>query len=315
MTGKARPSSARERCSRQPALPRRVLRTSPSGRRRQLPAVPLPKPRPMRASARRRPPARPAAAQEIRSSGSCHCNPGPPVDHESGRGPVPRALGGVPIDPDATIVSDPDDTGVVDRNLTTYVRRPEDETRAGGPDESPTGFDRTRLGMPEGIVVKPTDGPSGPLAPGTPFGPRYHIVRLLGIGGMGAVYQAWDAELGVAVALKVIRPEVAADPDGRARFWSGDSSRSCCSPARSRTRTSSASTTSARSTASSSSRCRSSRARISPRSSTRSGKLPIARVLRIARQSRRPRGRARRGRRPPRPEAGQHHGRRGTAAR
>ena len=29
---------------------------------------------------------------------------------------------------------------------------------------------------------------------------------------MGAVYQAWDAELGVIVALKVIRPEVAADP-------------------------------------------------------------------------------------------------------
>ena len=138
--------------------------------------------------------------------------PVPPSITRAAAVPVPRALGGVPIDPDATIVSDPDDTGVVDRNLTTYVRRPEDETRAGGPDESPTGFDRTRLGMPEGIVVKPTDGPSGPLAPGRPFGPRYHIMRLLGIGGMGAVYQAWDAELGVAVAIKVIRPEVAGRP-------------------------------------------------------------------------------------------------------
>jgi hypothetical protein len=29
---------------------------------------------------------------------------------------------------------------------------------------------------------------------------------------MGAVYQAWDEELEVAVALKVIRPEVMADP-------------------------------------------------------------------------------------------------------
>jgi Flp pilus assembly protein TadD len=57
---------------------------------------------------------------------------------------------------------------------------------------------------------------SGPLSPGQPFGSRYHIVRLLGIGGMGAVYQAWDTELNVIVALKVVRPEVAADPTAAA---------------------------------------------------------------------------------------------------
>src|SRR5205085_3133742 len=48
---------------------------------------------------------------------------------------------------------------------------------------------------------------SGPLKVGQAFSARYHIIKLLGIGGMGAVYQAWDAELGVAVALKVIRTE------------------------------------------------------------------------------------------------------------
>ncbi|HUE90060.1 MAG TPA: protein kinase [Vicinamibacterales bacterium] len=52
----------------------------------------------------------------------------------------------------------------------------------------------------------------GPLAVGQSFGPRYSITRVLGVGGMGAVYQAWDAELGVDVAVKVIRPEIAADP-------------------------------------------------------------------------------------------------------
>ena len=51
----------------------------------------------------------------------------------------------------------------------------------------------------------------GPLEVGSAFGARYHIIRMLGIGGMGAVYQAWDAELGVSVAIKVIRPEVMAD--------------------------------------------------------------------------------------------------------
>jgi tetratricopeptide (TPR) repeat protein len=52
----------------------------------------------------------------------------------------------------------------------------------------------------------------GPLKVGEQFGTRYTILRQLGIGGMGAVYQAWDAELNVAVALKVIRPEAVQDP-------------------------------------------------------------------------------------------------------
>lgn len=54
-------------------------------------------------------------------------------------------------------------------------------------------------------------GGAGPLVPGQPFGTRYHIIRVLGAGGMGVVYHAWDGELGVAVALKVIRPEVMQD--------------------------------------------------------------------------------------------------------
>ena len=63
-----------------------------------------------------------------------------------------------------------------------------------------------------GMTMSRSAAKRAPLTPGEQFGPRYHLIRLLGIGGMGAVYQAWDAELGVAVALKVIRPEIAADP-------------------------------------------------------------------------------------------------------
>jgi serine/threonine-protein kinase len=56
------------------------------------------------------------------------------------------------------------------------------------------------------VGVAPLDA-SGPLRVGQSFSPRYHIIKLLGVGGMGAVYQAWDAELSVAVALKVIRAD------------------------------------------------------------------------------------------------------------
>jgi eukaryotic-like serine/threonine-protein kinase len=58
---------------------------------------------------------------------------------------------------------------------------------------------------PTGTTPLPTA--SGPLHVGQSFGPRYHIIKLLGAGGMGAVYQAWDSELNVAVAVKVIRAD------------------------------------------------------------------------------------------------------------
>jgi serine/threonine protein kinase/tetratricopeptide (TPR) repeat protein len=66
-----------------------------------------------------------------------------------------------------------------------------------------------------GTGARPGTSPEqgGPLIIGQAFGGRYHIVRLLGLGGMGAVYQAWDDALAVVVALKVIRPEIAGDPE------------------------------------------------------------------------------------------------------
>ena len=47
---------------------------------------------------------------------------------------------------------------------------------------------------------------------------RYEILQLLGEGGMGAVYKAMDRELDRPVALKLIRPELAANPSILARF-------------------------------------------------------------------------------------------------
>src|SRR6202035_5115577 len=60
---------------------------------------------------------------------------------------------------------------------------------------------------------------SGPvLQAGDVLGGRYEILQLLGEGGMGAVYKARDRELDRFIALKLIRPELAASPAILARF-------------------------------------------------------------------------------------------------
>ena len=79
---------------------------------------------------------------------------------------------------------------------------------------APISEGQTATGAPTAATPRPPtggrSGKSGPLTVGDRFG-RYTIMRLLGVGGMGAVYQAWDAELDVVVALKVIRPEALRD--------------------------------------------------------------------------------------------------------
>ena len=58
--------------------------------------------------------------------------------------------------------------------------------------------------LPPTVLSGTATGPGGTLIVGGKVGTRYTIISILGRGGMGAVYKAWDDELGVAVAIKTI---------------------------------------------------------------------------------------------------------------
>jgi serine/threonine-protein kinase len=87
---------------------------------------------------------------------------------------------------------------------------------AGSPGEPPGASRSGTWALPAAPGARPVMPTN--LEPGTAFGSRYRIEGLLGEGGMGAVYKAYDTELGRTVALKLVRPELAASPETMQRF-------------------------------------------------------------------------------------------------
>jgi tetratricopeptide (TPR) repeat protein len=119
------------------------------------------------------------------------------------------------VDPDATLVdyrvaSDPDAT------LADHVDP--------DPEATLVDLDATLVDVPRAGKGRAPARRSGVflsaaiLEPGNVLGGRYEILALLGEGGMGAVYKARDREVDRFVAVKVIRPELAANPAILARF-------------------------------------------------------------------------------------------------
>jgi serine/threonine protein kinase len=60
--------------------------------------------------------------------------------------------------------------------------------------------------------------PAAELPTGTVFAKRYQVIEELGMGGMGRVYRVLDKKLEEEIALKLIRPEIAAERETLERF-------------------------------------------------------------------------------------------------
>ncbi len=76
----------------------------------------------------------------------------------------------------------------------------------------------TRPWTPSGLATVTGMLAASELVPGDVVAGRYRIERVLGMGAMGVVFQAHDLQLQIDVALKLLRPEMAARPDSFDRF-------------------------------------------------------------------------------------------------
>ena len=79
----------------------------------------------------------------------------------------------------------------------------------------------TQLRLPKDIrpeVTETSQTSIKELTTGSTFSGRYQIIEELGKGGMGRVYKVFDTEIKEKIALKLLKPEIAADQETIERF-------------------------------------------------------------------------------------------------
>lgn len=94
----------------------------------------------------------------------------------------------------------------------SFLQQPAGDWRNPPVTAAGSAADVDARGIPRGLL-KPSDVPDSLGA----IGP-YQVRELIGRGGMGIVFRAFDAKLNRIVAIKVLAPELASQPTARRRF-------------------------------------------------------------------------------------------------
>ncbi len=88
--------------------------------------------------------------------------------------------------------------------------------RQGFGGQAPVAADATQAFTP--TIVVGGSGTGSAISVGALVDGKYRVDAVIGQGGMGAVFRAWDVRLERSVAIKVVRGDLIADPDSRLRF-------------------------------------------------------------------------------------------------